>query len=200
MGILHSHKLQCYWSFSIRLFRVIFRSLVWGVLPLCRVIAYSTDWAILYTKRDHMQAHKYKYKCWRKQVNSVIQIRTHLLTFDSSFSTRGERHNSYYADHIIWPHKRAAHPVMFKISVGGDLKNPTTSSTVKIQLSTSILWQRTQFSAYVVQGQPSTLLFFKILKFSWPSFPRMMISTLQSYFLSWVYYDNGDCHILCARA
>ena len=69
--------------------------------------------------------------------------------------TRGERHNSYYAD----PTQQAVHLVMFKISVGRDQKNSTTSfngqnptlvfngpnptlssSTVKIQ------WQKTQLS------------------------------------------------------
>ena len=53
-----------------------------------------------------------------------------LLTSDFSSSTRGERHKSYYATH----RQRGAHLVMFKISVGRDPKNTTTSSTVKIQL------------------------------------------------------------------
>ena len=55
---------------------------------------------------------------------------------------------------------------LFIISVGRDPKNPTTSSTVKNQLSTSTQWQRTQFSVYMVQCQPSTAVIFKILKFS----------------------------------
>ena len=40
-----------------------------------------------------------------------------------SMATRGERHNSYNVD----PTRRASHLVMFNISVGRDLKNPTTS-------------------------------------------------------------------------
>ena len=35
-GISHSPKLQHYWNLSIRLFSVIIRTLVGGVLPLCR--------------------------------------------------------------------------------------------------------------------------------------------------------------------
>ena len=45
------------------------------------------------------------------------------LTFDFGSLTQGERYNSYYADHTIWPHKRAVHLAMFKISVGRDLQN-----------------------------------------------------------------------------
>ena len=36
IGILHSPKLQHYWSLTIRLYSVISRTLVQGVLPLCR--------------------------------------------------------------------------------------------------------------------------------------------------------------------
>ena len=43
-------------------------------------------------------------------------------------------------------------------------------------------------------------LFFKIFKFSRPSLPSMTSFTLQSHFLSGIYYDNCDCHIICARA
>ena len=45
----------------------------------------------------------------------------------------------------------------------------------------------------------SNWLFFKILKFLGPSLLGMTSSTLQPHFLSGVYYDNGDCHILCVR-
>ena len=42
--------------------------------------------------------------------------------------TRGERQNSYYTDHtMLTPPQRAAYLVISKISVGRDLKNPTTS-------------------------------------------------------------------------
>ena len=68
----------------------------------------------------------------RKQADSVFQVQMVLLTSDFSFLTRGERHNSYYANHP----QCAVHLVMFKISLGRDLKNPTTSLTAQIQLST----------------------------------------------------------------
>ena len=35
------------------------------------------------------------------QVDSVVQVQTVLLISDFGSSTRGERHNSYYADHTI---------------------------------------------------------------------------------------------------
>ena len=124
-----------------------------------------------------------------------------LLTSDFGSSTRGERHNSYYADHTIWPHKRAAYPVMFKISVGRNpKKKTTTSSMVKIQLSTSDSMAGTQLSACMVQCQSSTDSFTKYsnsqdhLFRTWRHPHSSPISCLE------VYYDNGDCHILCARA
>ena len=57
------------------------------------------------------------------QADSVALGTNNLLTSEFGSSTRGERHISYYADYIIWPHKRAAHLAMFKISVGRDLQN-----------------------------------------------------------------------------
>ena len=60
-----------------------------------------------------------------------IQIQIHrrtlavLLTSDFGSSTQGETQNFYYADDTFWPHERAAHPVMLKISVGRDPKNST---------------------------------------------------------------------------
>ena len=76
--------------------------------------------------------YKYKYRQIQIQADSVVQVRTVLLTSDFGSSTRGERHNSYNANNL----QRVAHLVMFKISVCRDLKNPITSSTVQIQLST----------------------------------------------------------------
>ena len=49
------------------------------------------------------------------QADSVV---SDLLTSDFSSSTRGERHNPYYANHP----QRAVHLVMFKISVDRDPK------------------------------------------------------------------------------
>ena len=129
-----------------------------------------------------------------------------LLTSDFGSSIRGERHNSYYADCTIWPHKCAAHPIVFKVSVGRDLQN----SKVRLQLlnimsRTQILnclplRQITPVSVYMAQSQPSNWLFFKIFKFSGPSLPGMTSFTHQTYFLSEVYYVNCDYQILCAWA
>ena len=110
-----------------------------------------------------------------------------LLHSDFCSSTRGERHNSYYVGHTIWPHQRAAHLAMFKISAGRDLKkqtNPTTSSMLKIQLSNVCLNGRN--SHLCLYGPMSTLnsLFFKILIFSGTSLTCMTLSTLQTHFLS----------------
>ena len=62
------------------------------------------------------------------QADSVVPIRTVLLTSGFGSSTRGERHHSYYADHTIWPHQHTAHLVVFKISVSRDLKILTAAA------------------------------------------------------------------------
>ena len=59
------------------------------------------------------------------------------------------------------------------------------------------LRQTTQQSGNIVQSQLPTL-FFKIFKFSGPSLLGITSFTLQPHFLSGIYYDNYDCHILCA--
>ena len=78
---------------------------------------------------------------------------------DFGSSTRGERYNSYYADHTIWPFQHAAYPMMFKISVGRESKNPTTSSMDKIQLSS--LRPNGRNSTIVFHGLISTAEFLK---------------------------------------
>ena len=85
-----------------------------------------------------------------------------LLTSDFGSSTRAERHNSYYADDTIWPHKSTAHLAMFKISVVRDPKIPTTSSTVE----NSILYAPMAELNYLPARsncQPSTASFSKSL-------------------------------------
>ena len=76
------------------------------------------------------------------------------------------------------------------------------------QLLTIMVGTQLQLSASMadnptvcLHGPQSTpnWLFFKIFKFLGPSFPDMMSFTLQPHFLSGVYYDNCDCHILCAQ-
>ena len=63
----------------------------------------------------------------RKQADSVVQVKTVLLTPAFGSSTRGERHNSYYAN----PTQYAAHLVIIKISIGRDPKNLTATATVE---------------------------------------------------------------------
>ena len=125
----------------------------------------------------------YRYICTSRQ-DSVVSGTNGLLISDFGSSTRGKRHNSYYANHS----QRAVHLVMFKISVGRDPKNLTPTTTV-------------ENSTLCLHGPISTLnwLFFKILKFLGPSLPGMTSSILQAHFLSGVYYDNGACYILCAQ-
>ena len=107
--------------------------------------------------------------------------------------TRGERHNSYYANHP----QRAAHLVIFKISVSRDLKNPTTSSTAQIQVSRQ--WQKLN------SLPPWSNLNSQLTLFQNPQILRIISSGhdvihTPAHFLSGVYYDNGDCHILCTWA
>ena len=75
--------------------------------------------------------------------DSVVQIRTVLLTSDFVSSTRGKRLNSYNPDHTIWPHKHAAHHVVFKISVGRDLQN----SMARLQLVNTMVGIQVKLSA-----------------------------------------------------
>ena len=114
------------------------------------------------------------------------------LTFVSS--TRGERHNFYYADHLQW----AAHLVMFKICVGKDLQNLTTYLNC-IRTNSPPQWLKLN-SLPIWSNINSQLTLFQ---------NPQIIRTISSghdvihtpiHFLSGVYNDNGDCHILCARA
>ena len=94
-------------------------------------------------------------------------------------ATRRERHSSFYANHP----QRAAHLVIFKISVGRDPINLITSSTAQIQVSTH--WPKLKFSLPPWFNVNSQLTHFsKIFKFSGPSLPVMTSSTLQVHFLS----------------
>ena len=111
-----------------------------------------------------MQTTQFKYRCRRKQADSVVQVRTVLLTSDFGSLTWGERHNSYSANHP----QRVAHLVVFKISVGRDPKILTFAITVE----NSILFApMAENSTFCLHGVMSTFnsLFFKILKFSGPS-------------------------------
>ena len=56
----------------------------------------------MYTYANHKQV-----KTGQMQIqptgDSVVQVRTVLITSDFGSSARGERHNSYCANHTIWP-------------------------------------------------------------------------------------------------
>ena len=102
-----------------------------------------------------------------------------LLISDFGSSTREERHNSYCANHP----QRAAHLVVFEISVSRDPKILTAAVTVENSIL-SVPMAETQSSASMIQCQPSTDSL-KILKFSGPPLPGMTSFTLQPHFLSW---------------
>ena len=89
--------------------------------------------------------------------DSVVQERTHLLTFNFSSSTRGERDTilkslSYHTMLTPPPTLGTFRGVLdLNSSSGRDSKNLTTATTVE----NSTLWQRTQFSAPMVEAQLS---------------------------------------------
>ena len=72
----------------------------------------------------------------------------------------------------------------------------TQLSSSMVQPQNSHLHGRTSTSQH--HGRNSTESFFKIFQLLNQSLLGMTSSTLQPHFLSGVYYDNGDCHILCA--
>ena len=73
---------------------------------------------------------------------------------------------------------------------------PTSKSQLHGRTPTSHHHVRTPTSTVCLHGPKSTFNF----KFSGPSLLDMTSFTLQPHFLSEVYYDNGNCHTLCARA
>ena len=104
--------------------------------------------------------------------------------------------NMLHAEHTIWPHNRAAHLVMFKISLGRDLQNSMTSFSRR----NSTLCLNGRNSVLCLHGPMSTFnwLFFKILKFSGSSLSCMGSSTLQPHFLSggllWQWWFSYPLH------
>ena len=111
------------------------------------------------------------------KANSLVQIRTHLLTSDSSPSWSGPNFNCL--------------PTPFKVN--SQLPGWTPTSQHNGRTWTSIV------CLHSPKSTPNSP-FFKIFKFSGPSHPGMTSFTLQPHFLSEFYYDNCDCHFLCARA
>ena len=152
------------------------------------------------------------YKCRRTPLFRYERFINSLLTPDLGSRTRGERHNSYYADHTIWPHQRAVHLVMLKISFGRDPKNLTAAATVenstlclncrKLNLHFPSSNLNSQLNVRDLNSLPPwSNINPQLNLFQNPQIlPGMTSSTLHPHFLSGVYYDNGDCHILCKRA
>ena len=122
-----------------------------------------------------------------------LHVRT-VYKFLTSVLRHEERDNSYYADCTIWSHKRAAHLVVFKISVGRDRQNSNYMPRRERTQFSMPQWQ-TQLSACMVQSQilnfnclcphgPKSTpnwLFIKIFKFSGPSLPDMMSLTSRPF-------------------
>ena len=98
--------------------------------------------------------------------------------------------------------QRSAHLVVqsqFLNTMVGTQLDPTMVLNIivgpQLQLTASMADNPTVF----LHGSKSNpnWLFFKSFKFSEPSLPGIHTP---AHFLSRVYYDNCDCHILCARA
>ena len=168
---------------------------------------------LLYTTRINMQT-QYRQIYVQMQADSVVQIRRHLLT---SVLRHEERDTSlkslslsYYVNntpnvrHISWCFR-----FQF-IFAGWDQKNVTAAATAK---NSTVCFHGPMSTFNSMVGLLNTMVgpqllntmvgpqltwFFKSLNLS-PSLLDKTSSTLQLHFLSWVYYDNGDCHILCAR-
>ena len=114
------------------------------------------------------------------------------------FDTRREAQfllcRPFYAD--LTPNVRHISWCLRSLSV--DIrKNPTTSSTAQSQLQLNGRELNSLPTWFNVNPQ---LPLFQNPQILSPSLLSMTSSTLQSQLLSGVYYDNGDCHILCARA
>ena len=87
----------------------------------------------------------YKYRQIQMQANSIVSD-TNAFINDFGSSTRGERHNSYFANHTIWSHFNARRILWcLRSLVGSDLQNSTTSSTLCLngrELNSLPQWQK----------------------------------------------------------
>ena len=117
------------------------------------------------------------------------------------FDTRREKIlNSLLYHTMLTIPKRSVHLVVqsqfLKVKVGYQLHNIIDGPNFWQCLSQ---WQTTQLSAHIVQSQLLTTSFSKSSDSQDHRF-RVWRHSHSSHFLSGVYYDNCDCHILCARA
>ena len=127
------------------------------------------------------------------QVDSVVSGTNSLLIPDFSSSTRGERHNSYYADptnvwRILWFLRSQF------ISAGQDPNRLTAAAMVensmpqRQKLNSLPLWSYLNFSTDSFSKSQDHLFQ------AWHHQHSSPISCVR------VYYDNGDRHILCTWA
>ena len=150
----------------------------------------------------HNQIHKYRQiqhtGKYNIQADSVVQGRTVLLTsWFRSIVAPGERYNSYYANNP-W---RAAHIMVIKISIHlgwvGPEKFNRRSNGRKLNFLPQ--WQTTELFGSMVQFQLSTAFFSKSSNSQNQLF-RAWCHPLSSHMsCPGVYYDNGDCYIICVR-
>ena len=99
-----------------------------------------------------------------------------------------------------WPNPQLHDSMAGTHSSGSNLKSQLFDTMVPSKLSPE--WQELNFLPTWSNVNCPTTMFLKSSDYQIisPSLLGMTSSTLQSYFLSGVYYDNGDCHILFARA
>ena len=133
-------------------------------------------YVVYYTYTYTNIKHKYKYRR-----TLLFQVRTVLLPSDFGSSTRGERHSSYYANHTIWPYYADTQRILWCIRSLSVViqKNPTTSSTGQIQLSTDSFSKSSNSQDHLFRA--------------WHHSHSSHISCLG------VYDDTGDCLILFVR-
>ena len=134
------------------------------------MIANSTTF--LYTTSIHMQTTHYKYTG-----DSVVHVRTHLLTSDFGSSTRGD--SSYYANHTIWPHKHAIlYAPMAKIQLSASMVQCQPSTDVLLKFSNS----RPISSGHDVIHTPTSFPVWALLWQLWLSYPlRASVKCTQCY-------------------
>ena len=85
-----------------------------------------------------------------------------LLISDFGSSTRGERHDSYYANNPQYLAHLVVQSQFLNIMVGPNFSNSWSDPNFKCLPQ----WQTTQLSAYMAQSQLPTDVIFKILNFS----------------------------------
>ena len=131
-----------------------------------------------------------------KRQTRSFQIRTVLLTSDFGSSTRGERQFllcwSYYADarRILWC-LRSLSVEIRKTQLHASTEENSTLCFNGRELNCLPLWSNLNLQLTLFQNLPNSQ---DHLLGAWRHPHSSPISSLG------VYYDNGDCHILCARA